>query len=172
MTTVDTRTARTGRVINQHQAGQRFEQHCADALRRLGYTAKRSLMSRGVADVMASIDLPPQIAAQWGSGWYQQRLLVQCKRYGARTKRGVPNVTTAEWNGLLELAQELGGLALVVARPGPGQQALWWRVTGPKLGVQGKPAPCVPFALGSFVRPVGAKAPQGFSAARWARMCR
>jgi hypothetical protein len=71
---------------------------------------------------------------------------------------------------LLALAEEMCGIAVVVARRGPYGPLAWWRVTGQKIGIPGVPAPCVPFDPREFVRPVGAKGPQSATAAQWGKL--
>jgi Holliday junction resolvase len=89
--------------------GDAFEIRVWQHLRDLGFVARRSPGSRTVSDI------------------YGQRegliVYVQCK--GVK-----PHVTGAEWAGLLEMAAQGGGVALVAHRH--GRSIRWYRLDGPQ----------------------------------------
>jgi Holliday junction resolvase len=109
-------------VTDQYRRGAVFERQIADRLTEDGYLVMRAAGSHGHADL---------IALKRG-----QVLLVQCKLAGAGA------VPPAEWNGLWEVAERVGAVALIVSRPKRGAKA-WQRITGPKSGVRGVKPPCV-----------------------------
>jgi len=109
-------------MTDQYRRGAIFERQIADRLSEDGYFVIRAAGSHGHADLIAL-----------KSG---QVLLVQCKLAGAGA------VPPAEWNGLWEVAERVGAVALIVSRPKRGAKA-WQRITGPKTGVRGVKPPCV-----------------------------
>lgn len=95
----------------QYRSGTRFENIVAADLRENGYYAVRAPGSKGAADV---------VAIKAG-----QVLLVQAKTDG--------RCDPEPWNALYDLAETLGAVPLLAARPKPGTVE-YWRLERRKYG--------------------------------------
>lgn len=96
--------------MTNYANGATFERKVAALLTTDGYLVMRSSGSHGEADL---------VALKQG-----QVLLVQCKSNG--------RLDPGDWNGLHEVAQRVGAVALLAHRPAPGK-VVYWRLTGPKV---------------------------------------
>ena len=100
---------------SQYRRGARFELFTRADLIINGYWAQRAPGSKGAADLIAI--KPGQI------------LLVQCKTDGV--------LNPAPWNALYDLAEAIGAIPLLAAKPKPG--TVWyWRLERRKDGLGGR----------------------------------
>lgn len=113
--------------MSHYASGTRFEHKTKSDLTDNGYAVMRAAGSKGSTKADLAAFKPGQL------------LLVQCKRTG--------NISTAEWNRLVEVAAWVGAVP-VVAENGPrGRGVAYWRLLATKCVGMQRPWPWEPFLL-------------------------